>query len=513
MHTAYNFSVPAFLVSILLSIPAFSFGQEIPAGIKAQSIEDWESGDFSQYNWQFDGNAEWFITESNPYEGDYSARSEDISDNQNAILYLEYTVYAPDVISFWYKVSSESGWDYLNFYIDNVLKDSWSGTVPWSFAEYNVTAGPHTFKWEYDKDYSLSYGEDCAWVDLITFPPEEIEAIFQADTTIICEGDVVYFTDQSIGPVTEWNWTFEGGEPATSTEQNPVIAYNEEGSWDVSLEVTDGIESSSFYLENYIQVGSIPSMANKPIGISNLCASWGNTAYSTIPLGGNVVAYDWVLDPPEAGSVSGNGSTNITIIWEEGYLGVSDLTVAGINYCGTGAYSDPLVITRYLPDVVLVLPAYVALPEPPFELSGGFPVGGEYTGDGVSNGWFDPAAAGMGEHIITYTYTDLNLCSNSATDIITVTEFIGVDEHNVGNTMRVFPNPNNGEFRIQLDQADAGEYHLQVIDAVNTIVYQEDQVKLGGDRQKHIDLELASGIYFIKITGNTMGYFRKIIVQ
>lgn len=58
--------------------------------------------------------------------------------------------------------------------------------------------------------------------------------------------------------------------------------------------------------------------------------------------------------------------------------------------------------------------------EPPITLTGGVPSGGTYTGTGVSGGIFDPAAAGAGLTDITYTYTDVNGCQNSASDVINV---------------------------------------------------------------------------------------------
>ena len=55
-----------------------------------------------------------------------------------------------------------------------------------------------------------------------------------------------------------------------------------------------------------------------------------------------------------------------------------------------------------------------------YALTGATPTGGTYSGDGVSNGMFDPSTAGVGTHTITYTYTDGNTCSNSCTFTITV---------------------------------------------------------------------------------------------
>jgi hypothetical protein len=76
------------------------------------------------------------------------------------------------VLSFYKKVSSESGFDYLTFYIDNVQQNEWSGSLDWAEHTYNVSAGNHSFKWTYSKDDSQTGGSDCAWVDFIQLPAE-----------------------------------------------------------------------------------------------------------------------------------------------------------------------------------------------------------------------------------------------------------------------------------------------------------------------------------------------------
>jgi hypothetical protein len=57
-----------------------------------------------------------------------------------------------------------------------------------------------------------------------------------------------------------------------------------------------------------------------------------------------------------------------------------------------------------------------------FALSGGLPVGGTYSGTGVSGGNFSPSTAGAGTHTLTYTYTDGNGCTSFTTQTITVNE-------------------------------------------------------------------------------------------
>ena len=55
-----------------------------------------------------------------------------------------------------------------------------------------------------------------------------------------------------------------------------------------------------------------------------------------------------------------------------------------------------------------------------FLLTGGSPAGGTYSGTGVNNGFFNPGAAGVGTHTLTYSYSDANGCPGSSTQTITV---------------------------------------------------------------------------------------------
>jgi len=72
-------------------------------------------------------------------------------------------------LTFYWKVSSEANWDWLEFYIDGVRQDRISGTVDWQLKSYSVSSGS-TVKWRYVKDGSASVGSDCGWVDYVMYP-------------------------------------------------------------------------------------------------------------------------------------------------------------------------------------------------------------------------------------------------------------------------------------------------------------------------------------------------------
>ncbi len=153
-----------------------------------QQIEDFESGSFASYPWEMSGNQPWTLVTTGVYEGTYCSKSGNISHNQTSTMTVTLDVLQSDSITFYYKVSSESGWDYLRFYIDGSEKSKWSGSVGWTRAAYSVNAGSRTFKWTYYKDGSQSHGSDCGWIDYIIFPasgiPVEITTASLPDWTV-----------------------------------------------------------------------------------------------------------------------------------------------------------------------------------------------------------------------------------------------------------------------------------------------------------------------------------------
>lgn len=90
-------------------------------------------------------------------------------------------------------------------------------------------------------------------------------ANFTASATTINPGGSVTFTSQNCIPVTSWNWIFEGGVPATSTQQNPVVQFPQAGIFDVKLIVTANGTTDTIVKQDYIKVVSSYSMSNTTV--------------------------------------------------------------------------------------------------------------------------------------------------------------------------------------------------------------------------------------------------------
>ena len=119
------------------------------------------------------GNVPWFGETEVSHDGADAAQSGDIGDGNQS--WMETTVTGPGTLSFWWKVSSEGNYDWLEFYVIDDLGQhrigGISGEVDWQLQTLAIEAGTHTLHWRYSKDGSVSRGSDAAWVDELSFVP------------------------------------------------------------------------------------------------------------------------------------------------------------------------------------------------------------------------------------------------------------------------------------------------------------------------------------------------------
>jgi hypothetical protein len=119
-------------------------------------------------------------------------------------------------------------------------------------------------------------------------PPTPPVADFEAEATQTCEGYEVQFTDLSANNPTAWSWTFPGGTPETSTDENPVIIYENEGTYDVTLTATNSAGSNEMLKENYMEIAVTPEQPSITVEDYALVSSAvdGNQWY----LNGDIIA-------------------------------------------------------------------------------------------------------------------------------------------------------------------------------------------------------------------------------
>ncbi len=135
-----------------------------PVPLAGGPLDNWSSS-----SWLTSANAPWFVQTNYTRNGTPAAQSGAIGDGQES--WLQTTVSGPGTLSYWTKVSSESGFDFLEFYINNVLQTNLliSGEVDWQQQVINLPAGSQLLRWEYSKDNSGKSGLDAGWLSEVTF--------------------------------------------------------------------------------------------------------------------------------------------------------------------------------------------------------------------------------------------------------------------------------------------------------------------------------------------------------
>jgi hypothetical protein len=113
------------------------------------------------------GGPGWFCQETDSYYGGSAVQSYPVPDDNSTWFETTITISEQQLLSFYWKVSSQPAGDYLRFWINAAVQDSISGEVGWTQQVYSLSPGTYTLKWEYWKDYSGDNGTDCGWVDKV----------------------------------------------------------------------------------------------------------------------------------------------------------------------------------------------------------------------------------------------------------------------------------------------------------------------------------------------------------
>lgn len=254
-------------------------------------------------------------------------------------------------------------------------------------------------------------------------------ASFVSGSFSICSGNSFSFLNQSTGGGLNYVWSFEGGSPATSTLSNPSISYTLPGTYSVGLQATNAMGNSTFIQNNYIVVNPTPV---GPTVIVN-----GNLNFCD---GDSVV----LMSSATLGNTWSNGAISQSIIVSStGTYAVSQSS----SPCNS-APSAPVSVSVYpLPNSSITSAGPYCVDDSPQNLQGN-PSGGIFSGIGVIANVFTPSLSPTGTVLILYKYTDENNCEDTSSQIVHVSECLGIPSESNG-LVSVFSNPANGYLYIE----------------------------------------------------------------
>lgn len=281
------------------------------------------SSNATSWLWEFDGGVPATSTEQNPEVVYESAGTFSVTLTvSNAA--GENTLVQTDLI-----VVSELPTANFNASINGLdlsTENNSSGAVSylWDFGDGNTsTEVEPTHQYAGDGVYTitLTASNDCGDADVtqvvtvVTLPA----AGFSASNTSGCAPLTVQYTDTSSANTTSWFWTFEGGNPATSDEQNPTVVYNQQGSFDVTLTVSNAAGDDTVSFTDFVVVDDVPATAFTSV-VVDLTATFTNAST-------NANSYFWDFG-------DGNTSTEENPVHTYAQDGIYTVTLTATNACG-----------------------------------------------------------------------------------------------------------------------------------------------------------------------------------
>jgi PKD repeat protein/endonuclease/exonuclease/phosphatase family metal-dependent hydrolase len=186
------------------------------------------------------------------------------------------------------------------------------------------------------------------------FPPI---AAFSGNPTEIFAGESVQFTDLSTGNPDTYLWTFNGGNPASSAAQNPLITYDTPGTYTVSLTVTNASGNDTHTAIDYITVFDnnpvlvIAEIMQNPMAVSDSDGEWFEV-YN--PTNASIDMNGWTIKDDDSDSHLISSSV---IVPAKGFatLGIKNNTSINGNYICDYQYSG-FFIANGADEIVLIAP-------------------------------------------------------------------------------------------------------------------------------------------------------------
>ena len=163
-------------------------------------------------------------------------------------------------------------------------------------------------------------------------------ADYEANNTIVTQGDTVYFTDLSEPGIMTWDWAFEGGDPSSSSVRDPFVVYSDTGYFDVSLTVENADGTDTEIKEDYIYVQQL-QLPQTEFEANETSVQPGAIVYFTDLTLNNPTSWAWTL---EGGSPSTSTTQNPIVRYSN--AGIFDVKLVASNLGG----SDSLVKEDYI---------------------------------------------------------------------------------------------------------------------------------------------------------------------
>jgi len=575
--------------------PITAFSSNINSGCAPMTIQynDESTNAPTSWSWSFEGGMPATSTDQNPAvtytnPGTYTVilETSNIAGSDTEVE-ISYIVIEDVPFAMFSSSQSEATVSFIN-------ASSGADSYSWDFGDGNTstdTNPQHTYEESGNYTVVLTSTNDCGSTDFtfvinlnIPVPPN---ANFSADVTAGCAPLTIQFMDESANMPDNWLWSFDGGNPSVSTEQNPIVTFEQAGTYTVILQAGNAAGSNTQVETDLIIV------EDKPDALFTLNQT--DATVSFLNSSDNADSYLWDFGD---GLTSDEANPTHQFMDEGTFL----ITLTATNGCGTDTWTDEVTIDEVIVPLapVAVFTADATLGCAPFTVQftdqsttnpsswswlfdGGSPASSNeqnptvtYSEPGiyrvtlaVSNAFGNdinsqenyivvndlPVAAfdvaedngkvlftnsslygnsyiwdfGDGntsidenpEHFYTEpgTYTAVlqvaGPCGVSTFEMeIVIDEIVGVEDLSFVNEFNLFPNPNTGDFTIQMIGKGKESIEISFLNVLGQTIQSESFDFSSGQLNRRFNLnDLAGGIYLVKISSGLQAEFHKLIIE
>lgn len=338
-----------------------------------------------------------------------------------------------------------------------------------------------------------------------------VESLTECDNLpliLVAQGEnIKWYSDEA-----KTNLVFEGNSYAPTSPQKGENNY-----W--VTQTVNGIESDA--TKATLTVLASVKDAPKPTTTSLVEFCQGNVSSSEVSIGTipNAESYEWTLTPQNAGTISGQGD-KVTINWNVDFFGEAIIKVAGKNAnCGLGKESEGLKFNILeKPNVASNLNNYTKYCEGQFivlDAGSGYDSYLWNTGSTEQIEVIKSDFVGKGNHTYSVTATK-GACSTTenvtvSVDLVTSAPSLVIEKSNVN----VYPNPANDQLNIDFDNIHNEEVLTFELVNTNGNVVLEEKITVFDKNFSHSTNVngISSGLYIIKIQGNTFSHQAKVIIE
>ena len=319
----------------------------------------------------------------------------------------------------------------------------------------------------------------------------------------ICLGEEVQFTDQSSGSAS-WSWEF--GDGATSSFPNPAHTYQDTGSYDVTLTITNGGNCT----DDTTIVGAVtvhPQVIAAFTADSTLdCVAPHDLQFTDQSTGAN--SWSWDFDDQTVSSdqnpnhtYSGVGTYNVELTASNSVSGCSDVTSMAIE-----VNEAPVASFSHSENANTATFNNTSI--------GGSTYHWDF-GDGNSSTMENPTHTYAGGGIYTVLLTVTNNCGTDTISDTVIILIVDVLDPTGISDLKVYPNPTGGRTRIQaIVNTPINTLNVEILDMSGRIVWQDISTNHSGYINAELDLsDLSEGLYQLQLTSGNHRILRKISIQ